>query len=123
MFIRALPLIKHHIPNVFYLIVGSGEEEKYLRDLAATLGVVKNVGLWRSNAGDERAAYYSACGLFVMPNRQIDADIEGFGMVFLEAGAAAKPVIGGRSGGTAEAIQDGITGLRVDGESASAIAT
>lgn len=63
-----------------------------------------------SIADDERAAYYSACDLFVMPDRQIDADIEGFGIVFLEAGAAAKPVIGGLSGGTAEAIQEGLLG-------------
>jgi phosphatidylinositol alpha-1,6-mannosyltransferase len=56
-----------------------------------------------------------------MPNRQIDEDIEGFGIVFLEAGAAGKPVIGGLSGGTADAIQDGITGLRVDGENTQAI--
>ena len=123
MVIRALPLIKHHMPNVFYLIVGSGEEEKYLRDLAATLGVAENVVFVGSTGDDERAAYYAACDVFVMPNREIDADIEGFGIVFLEAGAAGKPVIGGLSGGTADAIQDGITGLRVDGESASAIAT
>ena len=123
MIIRALPLIKHHIPNVFYLIVGSGEEEKYLRDLAATLGVAENVVFVGSIGDDERAAYYAACDVFVMPNREIDADIEGFGIVFLEAGAAGKPVIGGLSGGTADAIQDGITGLRVGGESASAIAT
>ena len=71
---------------------------------------------------DERAAYYAICDVFVMPNRQIDADIEGFGIVFLEAGAAAVPVVGGLSGGTAEAIQDGVTGVRVDGENPNAVA-
>ncbi len=122
MVIRALPLIKQFVLNVFYLIVGTGEEEKYLRDLAATLGVEENVVFVGSIRDDERAAYYAACDVFVMPNRQIDADIEGFGIVFLEAGAAGKPVIGGLSGGTGEAIQDGITGLRVDGEKIEAIA-
>lgn len=63
-------------------------------------------------------AYYAACNLFIMPNRQIDADIEGFGMVSLEAGAAGKPVIGGISGGTDDAIVHGMTGLRVDGTDA-----
>lgn len=71
---------------------------------------------------DEQAAYYAACDVFIMPNRQIGADIEGFGIVFLEAGAAGKPVVGGRSGGTAEAIQEGVTGIRVDGENVEWIA-
>jgi len=57
-----------------------------------------------------------------MPNRQIVKDIEGFGMVFLEANAAGKPVIGGMGGETNESIVDGITGLRVDGESIDEIA-
>ena len=70
MVIRALPLIKQHVPNVFYLIVGTGEEEKYLRDLAATLGVVENVVFVGSIGDDERAAYYAACDVFVMPNRR-----------------------------------------------------
>jgi phosphatidylinositol alpha-1,6-mannosyltransferase len=121
MVIRALSRIKWRIPNVAYMIVGSGDEDRYLRDLAASLDVAKRVVFVGSIADDERAAYYGACDVFVMPNRQIDEDIEGFGMVFLEAGAAAKPVIGGVSGGTGEAIQNGITGLRVDGENVEAI--
>jgi phosphatidylinositol alpha-1,6-mannosyltransferase len=122
MVIRSLPLIKQEVPNVVYLIVGSGEEEKYLRELAAMLGATDNVVFVGSISDSERAAYYGACDLFIMPNRQIDADIEGFGIVFLEAGAAGKPVIGGLSGGTADAIQEGITGLRVDGETPEAVA-
>ena len=70
----------------------------------------------------ELAAYYAACDVFIMPNRQIGGDIEGFGMVYLEAGAAGKPVIGGKNGGTDDAIVDGVTGLRVDGNSRSEIA-
>ena len=121
MVIRSLPLIRQQVPNVIYLIVGSGEEEKYLLELATMLGVTDNVVFVGSISDSERAAYYRVCDLFIMPNRQIDADIEGFGIVFLEAGAAGKPVIGGLSGGTADAIQDGITGLRVDGENTQAI--
>ena len=121
MVIRALPFIKQQIPNVAYLIVGNGDEEKYLRELAATVGVSDNVIFVGSIPDHDRAAYYATCDVFVMPNRQIDADIEGFGIVFLEAGAAGKPVIAGLSGGTADAIHDGITGLRVDGEKLEAI--
>lgn len=50
-----------------------------------------------------------------MPNRQKGVGIEGFGIVFLEASAMGKPVIGGKSGGTQDAILDGVTGLHVDG--------
>jgi len=50
-----------------------------------------------------------------MPNRSDGVDFEGFGMVFLEAAAAGKPTIGGRSGGVPEAVEDGVTGLLVDG--------
>jgi phosphatidylinositol alpha-1,6-mannosyltransferase len=59
--------------------------------------------------------WYNACDVFVMPNREIDGDNEGFGMVYLEAAACGKPVIGGKDGGTGSAIQDEVTGLRVDG--------
>jgi phosphatidylinositol alpha-1,6-mannosyltransferase len=71
----------------------------------------------------ELAAYYAACDLFTTATRQIDADIEGFGIVFLEAGAAAKRVIGGIGGGTDDAIVHGSTGIRVDGTVVEAIAT
>jgi phosphatidylinositol alpha-1,6-mannosyltransferase len=122
MVIRALRLIKKQIPNVIYMIVGTGEEYGYLRELVKLEGVSESVVFVGSIPDEERSAYYSACDVFVMPNRQVDADIEGFGIVFLEAGAAARPVIGGLSGGTAEAIQEGVTGLRVDGDSVQAIA-
>jgi phosphatidyl-myo-inositol dimannoside synthase len=122
MVIKALPLIKERFPTAKYLIVGTGEEHASLQQLAQDHGVREDVVFAGSVSDGDRAAYYAACDLFVMPNRQIDADIEGFGIVFLEAAAAGKPVIGGRSGGTGEAIQDGVTGIRVDGENVEAIA-
>jgi phosphatidyl-myo-inositol dimannoside synthase len=86
------------------------------------MGVLERVVFAGQVPGRELAAYYAACDVFVMPNRQIGPDIEGFGMVFIEASAAGKPVIGGESGGTGDAILHGITGLRVDGTSVEAIA-
>jgi phosphatidylinositol alpha-1,6-mannosyltransferase len=60
-------------------------------------------------------AYYNLCDVLVMPNREeSDGDIEGFGMTFLEASGVGKPVIGGRSGGAAETIVDGETGILID---------
>jgi phosphatidylinositol alpha-1,6-mannosyltransferase len=121
MVIRALPHILHRFPLVRYLIAGSGEEDHYLRGIAAELGIADKVIFAGEIPEEEKPAYYAACDVFVMPNRPIGPDVEGFGIVFLEAGAAGKPVIGGLSGGTADAIKEGITGLRVDGESTQAI--
>jgi phosphatidylinositol alpha-1,6-mannosyltransferase len=64
---------------------------------------------------DEKAFYYNAADVFVMPNRELEnGDVEGFGIVFLEANIYGKPVIGGRSGGAVDAIVDGKTGLLVN---------
>ena len=57
---------------------------------------------------------YQACDVFVMPSRQEGTDVEGLGMVYLEAGLRGKPVIGGRSGGIPDAVRDGETGFLVD---------
>jgi phosphatidylinositol alpha-1,6-mannosyltransferase len=122
MVIRALPHILRRFPDVKYVVVGVGEEYRVLRRLAEEVKVQDKVIFAGQIGHGEKAAYYAACDVFVMPNRQIGADVEGFGIAFLEAAAAGKPVIGGRSGGTGEAIQEGVTGIRVDGESVKAIA-
>lgn len=121
MVIRALPHIIQKVPNVKYIVAGDGEELFSLQALAQTLGVAESVIFAGSISDGDLAAYYSVCDVFIMPNRQIGGDIEGFGMVYLEAGAAGKPVIGGISGGTDDAILEGITGLRVDGDNVEAI--
>ncbi len=117
MVIKALPEVKKIFPSIHYLIVGGGEDEAYLQNVAYECGVADHVVFAGKIPDSELSAYYEACDVFVMPNRQIGEDIEGFGMVYLEAGAAGKPVIGGTSGGTSDAIVDGVTGFRVDGES------
>jgi phosphatidylinositol alpha-1,6-mannosyltransferase len=66
--------------------------------------------------------WYNDCDLFAMPNRDIDGDTEGFGLVFLEAAASGKPAVAGKAGGTDSAVVDGETGLRVDGENVAEIA-
>jgi len=70
---------------------------------------------------DDLPRWYAACDLFAMPNRDIDGDTEGFGLVFLEAACAGKPAVAGTAGGTGSAVVDGVTGLRVDGEHLQAI--
>jgi phosphatidylinositol alpha-1,6-mannosyltransferase len=122
MVIRALPRIAKSFRDVKYIIVGIGDEYDFLQRLAREVGVEDKVIFVGQVHDSDQAAYYAACDVFIMPNRTIGADVEGFGIVFLEAGAAGKPVIGGRSGGTGEAIQDGVTGIRVDGDNVEAIA-
>jgi len=122
MVIQALPRIRQNMPQVKYVLVGTGEELASLTTLARELGVHDSVVFAGNVLDQELAAYYAACDVFIMPNRQIDSDIEGFGIVYLEAGAAGKPVIGGKSGGTDDAIVDGVTGIRVDGNSSVEIA-
>jgi phosphatidylinositol alpha-1,6-mannosyltransferase len=63
---------------------------------------------------EDLAKFYNAADIYVMPNSEERGDIEGFGMVFLEANACGKPVIAGRSGGAAEAVVHGKTGLLID---------
>jgi phosphatidylinositol alpha-1,6-mannosyltransferase len=122
MVIQSLPRIRQRIPQVKYVMVGTGEELNSLIILAQALGVQDSVVFAGSVPDQELAAYYAACDVFIMPNRQIGDDIEGFGIAYLEAGAAGKPVIGGKSGGTDDAIVDGVTGIRVDGNRSVEIA-
>jgi len=68
-------------------------------------------------AYDDLPRWYSACSLFAMPNRDIGGDTEGFGLVFLEAASAGDTGISRDGRGTGSAVVDGVTGLRVDGES------
>ena len=103
-------------PELRYVIVGGGEEEESLKRLAGELGVADRVVFAGKVPDEELPAYYAACDVFLMPNRADGADIEGFGIVFLEAQATQRPVIAGRTGGAPEAVAEGETALLVGGE-------
>jgi phosphatidylinositol alpha-1,6-mannosyltransferase len=122
MVIRALPRIVERVPSAAYLVVGSGPNEAALRDLARRLGVAVHVRFAGSVPDDELADHYHLCDVFVMPSRQEAGNVEGFGIVFAEAAACARPAIGGRAGGIVDVIQDGRTGLLVDPTSPAEIA-
>jgi len=120
--IEALPSIISRVPNVVYLIGGTGSDRERLENLAKYHDVEKHViftGYIDSNLVNE---FINLGDIFVMPNRSINGDTEGFGLVFLEANACGIPVIGGIDGGTSDAIIDGVTGYRVDGLSIDVIA-
>lgn len=105
-----------------YVIAGRGEEAAALRTLAHDLGLGEQVIFAGFVPDSDVVAMYQAADVFLQPNREINGDTEGFGIVFLEANACGLPVIGGIAGGTGGAIEDGVSGYRVDGDSVEAIA-
>jgi phosphatidylinositol alpha-1,6-mannosyltransferase len=123
MVIRALPRILAAHPDVVYLVAGDGEEMESLERLAGDEGVAGSVRFLGRVPQEDLPALYNLSDVFVMANRTMPGgDVEGFGIVFLEAGACGKPVIAGASGGTADAVIDGVTGILVDGTSTEEIA-
>jgi len=118
--LEVLPAIREVHPAVRYVIVGTGPAEQRLRALTQELGLGETVVYTGGIPHDQVPSYYAAADVFVHPNRELPGgDVEGFGVVFLEANAAGLPVIGGNSGGTPDAIRDGETGFLVDPGSAA----
>lgn len=115
--IRAMPALRAAGLDVHYAIVGIGEDEAYLNALVREHGVGDRVHLLGHVPMDDLPRWYNACDLFVLANREIGGDTEGFGMVFIEAAASGRTSIAGRAGGTGSAVLDGVTGVQVDGES------
>lgn len=113
--IRAMPKIISEVPDAVYVIGGAGPYLEKLRSLVKELHLESKVVFLGTVSGDDLAKVYQMGDVFVMNSRNIkDQDTEGFGTVFLEAAACAKPVVGGRSGGVPEALDDGQTGFLVD---------
>ena len=108
--IQALSTIRRAVPNVLYAVVGDGEERAALDSLTVSEGVGDNVRFLGEIGDEDLLACYQQCDLFVLPNRQVGKDIEGFGMVLLEAQSCGKPVLAGASGGTAETMRIPETG-------------
>ncbi|MCA9889502.1 MAG: glycosyltransferase family 4 protein [Anaerolineae bacterium] len=114
--IRAMPLVLAEVPTAHYLIVGRGAYEPALRRLVTELELEAHVTFAGFVEDDELPAYYAASELFVMTSRAIESrgDIEGFGIVFLEASLMGKPIVAGKSGGVTEAVLHNETGLLID---------
>jgi phosphatidylinositol alpha-1,6-mannosyltransferase len=114
--IRSLHVLLDQGLEVDYALIGIGEDIDYLKGLARELGLEQRVHFLGHVSYEDLPRWYNACDLFAMPNRDIEGDTEGFGLVFLEAAASSKPAVAGKAGGTASAVIHGVTGLRVDGE-------
>ena len=119
--ITALAIVARDIPDVRLVIAGPGDTEP-LRNLAASLGLSENVMLLGHTDQRTLGLLFAACDAFVLPGREVAGSAEGFGVVFLEAALAGKPVVGGLSGGVPEAVSNGETGFLVDGRSPEAVA-
>lgn len=128
MVMHAVQLLAERLPQLVYMIVGKGREEQRLKGLAEDLRIGERIIFTGFVTDEALPDYYRLCDVFVLPNRetedneQMRGDYEGFGVVFLEASACGKPVIAGKSGGSGEAVVDGVTGLLVDPKSEREIA-
>ena len=108
-----LPAIRERVPDVLYAIAGEGWERSYLEQLVTELGVQCHVQFRGVPSDEELLHCYQQCDVFALPNRRVGWDIEGFGIVLLEAQACGKPVIAGTSGGTAETMRVPDTGMLI----------
>lgn len=115
--IQAMPKVIAEMPETVYVIVGDGDDRERLENLAAQHGLKERVIFTGKVSDEELTGFYKQCDVFLMPSRQ-----EGFGIVFLEAMAFEKPVIGGNHGGTPEVIADNETGFLVQHGDVDALA-
>jgi phosphatidylinositol alpha-1,6-mannosyltransferase len=124
MLIRALPAIRRQVPDAALLVVGGGRDADRLAKLARDSGVAEDVIFTGSVSWEELPAHYVAGDVFAMPCRTRGGglDVEALGIVFLEASACGLPVVAGRSGGSPEAVREGVTGYVVDGRDVDSLA-
>ena len=121
--VRALPELRRRVPGTVLLLVGGGPDLLRLRRLAAEHEVAADVVTTGSVPWEELPAHYDAGDVFAMPcrTRRGGLEVEGLGIVFLEASATGLPVVAGRSGGSPDAVRDGETGHVVDGRSVAEV--
>jgi phosphatidylinositol alpha-1,6-mannosyltransferase len=124
--LRALPSVVAKVPNLTYVVVGDGDDRPWLEGLAKELGVAEHVSFTGEVSDSELAALYRRSEVFALPARTVIDDYdpkgEGFGIVFLEAMAFGKPVVGPNYGAPAELIRHGENGLLVDPEDPASVA-
>lgn len=122
--IRALPLVQRSVPDAAALLVGDGPMRSKLVKLASELGVAKDVVFVGAKPWADLPPYVAAGDVFCMPTRtrKLGFEVEGLGIVYLEASATGLPVVAGDSGGAPDAVISGETGVVVRGSSAASVA-
>ena len=116
MLIRALPLVLAKVPDAQWVVIGDGSLRPGLEQLAASHGVSAAVRFLGALDDEQRNVWLRRAHVLAMPSRIPAGGFagEGFGIVYLEAGAYGKPVVAGNVGGALDAVLDGETGLLVD---------
>jgi phosphatidylinositol alpha-1,6-mannosyltransferase len=122
--IEALPYVLPSYPDVVYLIVGNGRDREYLEGLVSERRLTDKVFFVGYVPDSELPLYYNLCDIFLMPSRERleKNDVEGFGIVCIEASSCSKPVIAGKGGGMISAVIDRETGYVVNPRDPGAIA-
>ena len=122
--IEAMPAIIKDVPEAHILMIGEGPYRSYLENRVKALGIQERVTFIGRIQYADLPRYICVGDLFVMPSRSRLAglEVEGLGIVYLEASACGLPVIAGDSGGAPDAVLEGQTGLVVDGTSKSEVA-
>jgi phosphatidyl-myo-inositol dimannoside synthase len=121
--IAGMAYVRELVPDAVLVLAGEGPYRGKLEELAA-LAPAGSVVFAGAVSDEDLPAHYASCDLFAMPcrSRWGGLEVEGFGIVFLEAAAAGKAVVAGRSGGAEEAVEDEATGLLVEGAEHKAVA-
>jgi phosphatidylinositol alpha-1,6-mannosyltransferase len=124
MLIRALPAVRRQVPHAALLLVSGGPYRPKLERLAREQGVESEVVFTGSVPWAELPQHYAAGDVYAMPcrTRAAGLDVEGLGIVYLEASATGLPVVGGDSGGAPDAVREGETGYVVGGRDVAALA-
>ncbi len=122
--VRALPALQRRVPGAALLLVGGGPDRARLERLARRCGVRTDVIFTGTVPHDQLPAHFAAGDVYAMPcrTRRGGLDVEGLGIVYLEASATGLPVVAGDSGGAPDAVRDGETGYVVDGRDPAAVA-
>ena len=113
--IRALPVVHRSVPDATLLVAGEGPRRVELHQLAVAMGVAESVVFTGGSAPSNLPAIYDAMDVFALPThtRKFGVDVEGLGIVFLEASASGIPILVGDSGGSADAVRPGVTGMLI----------
>ena len=113
--IMALRNLRQIYPNIMYICIGDGQEEKNIKDLVEELDLKEQVMFFNNISNELKNSLLAASNIFVMPSIIHKSSVEGFGIVYIEAAQYGVPSLGGIDGGAADAIDHNKTGLICDG--------
>lgn len=120
--LAAMRSLKERYPNLVYVITGNGEYRAELQRLTREYALEGQVRFTGFLPREEVWQLYQRADIYISPSLEDQGDVEGFGLSFVEAGLCGKPVIAGRSGGVADVVLDGETGILVDARNPDEVA-